>query len=88
MTRDKKIEIRLTQEEAECIENICMAQNISKSEFIRRAIRGGCDFNMKYIAQKIYTVQSILNKMASIGITDDEAGLLMKEVDELWQYLN
>lgn len=88
MTRGRKIEIRLTEEEWSYIENICTTYGISKSEFIRRAIRSGGNMNTKYMAEKLYNMQCIVNKLNYVGATDEEIDFLVKETNELWQYLN
>jgi len=88
MTRDKKLEIRLTEEEWCYIENMCDTYGISKSEFIRRVIRGGGNLNTRYMAQKIYNMQCIVNKLNYVGVTDEEIDFLTKETNELWLYLN
>lgn len=88
MTRDKELKIRVTQDEFGYIDDICNTNGMSKSEFIRQAITRRSNFNEKGIAQKVCAMQSIINRMNSMGVTEEEFNLLIKEMNALWQYLN
>lgn len=88
MVKDKKLEIRVSQEELDYIDKVCAVYGISRSEFIRQAIRGDYNINSKGIAQKIYAMQTIVNKMLHVDATESEINSLVKEMNELWQFLN
>ena len=87
MIREMKVAVRLTKEDLDYIEDRCNTYGISRSEFIRRAVRGYGNLDIKYMAQKLYDLQSVVNKMNSVGVTDDEINVFIKDVNELWQYL-
>ena len=88
MIRDREIKIRVTQDELDYISNVCNTHGMSKSECIRQAVRRGFNQNEKDIAQKICAMQSIINRMNGIGVTEEDINSLTKEMNELWQFLN
>ena len=88
MIRDREIKIRVTQEDYDYIGNICNTYGMSKSECIRQAVRRGFNLNEKAIAQKICAMQSIINRMNGIGVTEEEINSLTKEMNEIWLFLN
>ena len=88
MQRDKKLEIRLTQEMFEDVERRSKMLNMTKSEYARRSLSGGgCNIDTKGMTQRIYEMQSLLNMMGQIGPTMDDVEKLNEEVYELWQFL-
>ena len=89
MTRDKKIEVRLTIEEYNYIKNICDTMNISISQFIRQTIMGnpvGAD--KRVLCQHIYKIQNVFNYIYQKGLTREMLETGMMEASKLWQYLN
>lgn len=92
MTRDKKVEIRLTSEELTLLEQYCASLSMGKSELIRKLILGlGCspntNINTKAIAPHICKMQNIVNKVIYSQVTEEDILVLAKEMDALWQYL-
>ena len=86
MTRNKKIEIRLTESEDTYINDICNKHSMTKSEYIRKAITGN-GVNTKDMAQHIFTMQKIVNKIDQTGATEEELDILSKEMEKLWRFL-
>lgn len=87
MNKRQRIEIRATEEDVAYVDNERTKLSMSRSEFIRQAIRGKNKVNTKEMATKIVTMQGIINRMETVGVTQDEVNVLGKEMSELWQLL-
>ena len=90
MIRDKKVEVRLNQEEFDCLEYISDTTNISKSNILRQAIKEAFQnsrINAKGILGHLFNMQTIVNQM-HLGVTQENLITLTKEMNELWQYLS
>lgn len=87
MKKEQRMEIRVTEEDVAYVDNERAKYSMSRSEFVRQAIRGKSNVNTKEMATKIVTMQGIINRMNTIGITPDEVNVLGKEMSELWQLL-
>lgn len=87
MNKVKRIEIRATEEDVAYVDNERTKLSMSRSEFIRHAIRGKSNVNTKEMATKIVTMQGIINRMNTVGVTQEEVNILGKEMGELWQLL-
>ena len=88
MTRSKKVEIRLTDEEAMLLENLCSTSSMTKSEYIRHLIKNRQPINVKSIGLHVFTMQTLINTMNQFGVTQENMNALSREVSYLWQYLN
>ena len=87
MLRDKKIEIRLTNEELLYLEDVCNRYSMTKSEYIRKAIYGSNN-NIKDIAQHIFVMQQVIDKIVIDKATEEDLDVLINEVGQLWLCLN
>ena len=87
MIRNKKVETRFSEEELLLIDNMC-GDSMSRSEYIRQCVKGGNTIDVKGIAQKIYNIQNVVNKINSVGATQEDWTMLMGDVNSLWLYLN
>ena len=92
MTRNKKVEIRLTSEELTILEQYCASLSMTKSELIRKLILDlsyspSTNINRKAIAPHICIMQNIVNKIIAASVTEEDVLVLRKEMDTLWLYL-
>ena len=87
MNKVKRMEIRVTEEDVAYVDNERTKLSMSRSEFIRQAIRGKSNVNTKEMATKIVTMQGIINRMNTVGVTQEEVNILGKEMRDLWQLL-
>ena len=89
MTRNKKIDIRLSDEEYNYIKYISDNMRMSISEYIRQAIRSDSGkANKKNMALHIFNMQSHINNLYQVGVTSETLNLLGLELDKLWLSLN
>jgi len=87
MNRNKKIEIRLSEEDFAYIESMCKQHSMNKSEFIRSAIRDGSTMKVKDMIPHIFTMQKMVNDMNVFGVTEENLKILTKEMNQLWQFV-
>lgn len=90
MTRDKKIEVRLTEQELKHIENMSDSNSVTKSELIRQAVRNQNNgiAEKRMLQKHIFDMQTIVNQIYQIGATTELLNTLRLEMNALWQYLN
>lgn len=87
MIRNKKVEVRFSEKELLNIDNKC-GDSMNRSEYIRQCINGGNSIDVKGVAQSIYNIQNVVNKINSLGATQKDWTMLTSEVNSLWLYLN
>ena len=87
MNKRQRIEIRVTEEDVAYVDKERSKNSMSRSEFIRQAIRGKSNVKTKEMATKIVTMQGIINRMDTVGVTQEEVNILGKEMGALWQLL-
>lgn len=87
MIRNKKVETRFSEEELLYIDNK-RGNSMNRSEYIRQCINGGNSIDVKGIAQSICNIQNVVNKINSVGATQEDWTMLTSEVNTLWLYLN
>ena len=87
MTRDKKLEVRLTEEELGYIETMCKKLNISKSTYVRQCLSGSGNVDVASILQCVISIQTILNWMKLNGPSEELVSYMETELNKTWQFL-
>lgn len=89
MTRNRKLEIRLSEEEYRLFETNASLAGLKKSDFARTKIFNNNTyiFDKKGMVKSLANMQTLVNRIVQLGIRDDEAEQLLKEMDSLWLYL-
>jgi len=89
MTRDKKLEIRLSSTELNIIEKNSQKANMKKSDYVRKMLLEEPNFNTnsKPISAILFNMQTLVNQ--SIQYEDNISYLenLAEEMNKLWLYL-
>lgn len=88
MTKDKKLEVRMTEEEMAYIESVCAKNNISKSNFIRQLLNRNGNADVRDILPHIISMQTIVNWMITNGATDELISYMELELNKIWPYLS
>ena len=87
MKRDKKIEIRLTEDEFNQLENMSKAHSMTKSEFIRHALLNRNTSTPKEVAHILCNMQTEVNRLSQLETQEDSLNNLNDGMAKLWQYL-
>lgn len=89
MTRNRKLEIRLSEEEYRSFEANAKQAGLKKSDFARTKLFNSNTyiFDKKGMVKSLVNMQTLVNRIVQIGIREDEAEQLLKEMDSLWLYL-
>ena len=89
MKRNKKVEVRLTEQELSDLKYGANSKGMSISYYIREAVKGNSsDVDKRKIAMHIFNMQTYLNGVYQTDMTEETLSLLTKEMNSLWQYLN
>ncbi len=90
MSKSKRIEIRLSDNEFKEIQLLSKRANISKSDYIRKTLFNTNTFiiDKKGIATSIIKMQTAVNRIIQLGTNEEDINTLTKEMELLWQYLN
>lgn len=89
MTRNRKLEIRLSEEEYLSFEANAKQAGLKKSDFARTKLFNNNTyiFDKKGMVKSLVNMQTLVNRIVQIGIREDEAEQLLKEMNSLWLYL-
>lgn len=89
MTKNKKLEIRLTEEELKTIEQGAASANLKKSDYVRNKLleQSAYSNNAKEMSKILCDMQTLTNKIYQLGPQEEYMTDLLKEMDSLWQYL-
>ena len=90
MEKTKRIEIRLTNDEFKELEIQSKRADISKSDYVRKTLFNTNTYiiNKKGIAASIVKMQTAVNRIIQLGLSEEDITTLNKEMELLWQYLN
>ena len=89
MSKNKRIEIRLSESEFENIAQNSAIANLNKSDYIREMLfnPNPPTFNKKGMADSIVKMQTATNRIIQLGAAEEDLNILLKGMDLLWQYL-
>lgn len=89
MKRDKRIEIRVTQEELKYYKSCADRSNMPLSDWIRNKLDSNREYNetAPELAKIITTMQTDINKAINGIDLDKSLNNLLIGVSELWQFL-
>ena len=90
MEKTKRIEIRLTNDEFKELEIQSKRADISKSDYVRKTLFNTNTYiiDKKGMAACIAKMQTVVNRIIQLGVTEEYLNTLEKEMNLLWQYLN
>ena len=90
MEKTKRIEIRLINYEFKELEIQSKRADISNSDYVRKNLFNTNTYiiDKKGMAACIVKMQTAVNRIIQLGLSEEDITTLNKEMDLLWQYLN
>lgn len=87
MEKTKRIEIRLTNDEFKELEIQSKRADISKSDYVRKTLFNTNTYiiDKKGMAASIVKIQTAVNRIIQLGVTEEYLNTLEKEMNLLWQ---
>lgn len=89
MKRNRRVDVRLTDEELSDIKYNADRKGMSISDYIRDTVKGtASDIDKRKVAMHIFNMQTFLNNIYHQGMCKDSYDAMEKEMNMLWQFLN